>query len=121
MLPIPDGSWVTGEYVQNWNLIRDKHAYIVLTLDEGIVFKVAENKISSGGFLRLHSFNPVYEPFDVKVSEIREIWKFVNYISSELPEPNTYNETLATRINVLQNDVEQMKKHIGIRDGSLFK
>jgi transcriptional regulator with XRE-family HTH domain len=121
MLPIPDGSWVTGEYVQNWNLIRDKHAYIVLTLDEGIVFKVAENKISTEGFLRLHSFNPIYEPFDVKVSEIREIWKFVNYISSELPEPNTYNETLATKINLLQNDVEQMKKHIGIRGGSLFE
>jgi transcriptional regulator with XRE-family HTH domain len=121
MLPIPDGSWVTGEYVQNWNLIRDKHAYIVLTLDEGIVFKVAENKISSGGFLRLHSFNPVYEPFDVKVSEIREIWKFVNYISSELPEPNTYNENLISKINVLQNDVEQMKKHIGIGSGRLFE
>jgi hypothetical protein len=82
---------------------------------------VAENKISTEGFLRLYSFNPFYEPFDVKVSEIKEIWKFVNYISSELPEPNTYNENLVNKINVLQSDVEQMKKHIGIRDGNLFE
>lgn len=119
MLPIPDGSWVTGEFVQNWNLIRDRHAYIILTLDDGIVFKVVENKISTDGILRLHSFNTIYEPYDVKVNEIHEIWKFVNYISSELPEGNTYNDELLNKINVLQVDVEQMKKHFGI-NGRLF-
>jgi len=31
MLPIPDGSYVTGEFVQDWNFIRNHHAYIVLT------------------------------------------------------------------------------------------
>jgi DNA-binding XRE family transcriptional regulator len=120
MLPIPDGSWITGEYVQNWNLMRDKHAYIILTLDDGIVFKVIENKIASDGLLKLYSFNPVYEPFDVKVAEIKEIWKFVNYISSELPEQNTYNDSLVVKkIDMLQNDMEQMKKQIGI-SGRLF-
>jgi transcriptional regulator with XRE-family HTH domain len=120
MLPIPDGSWVTGEFVQNWKLIRDKQAYIILTLDDGIVFKVVENKISTDGLLRLHSFNLEYEPYDVKVNEIREIWKFVNYISSELPAPNTYDDTLLKKINVLQTDVEQMKKHLGV-NGRLFE
>ena len=40
MLPIPDKSYVTAEFVQNWNLIRNRHAYVILTLDDGIVFKL---------------------------------------------------------------------------------
>ncbi|GAB1403300.1 hypothetical protein MASR1M74_04780 [Lentimicrobium sp.] len=61
MLPIPDGSWVTGEFIQNWNQVRDGHPYIVLTLEDGIVFKVAENRIKQDGRLILHSLNPLYE------------------------------------------------------------
>lgn len=112
MLPIPDGSWITGEFVQNWKLIRDKHAYIVLTLDDGIVFKVVENKLSSDGFLRLHSFNQLYQSYEVKATEIKEVWKFVNYISSELPEGNTYNENLLKKINEIQTGLDQIKKEI---------
>lgn len=120
MLPIPDGSWITGEFIRNWHLLRDRHAYIILTLDDGIVFKVVENKITKEGKLILHSFNPIYQSCDIAVTEIKEIWKFVNYISSELPQQNTYSDNLSKKINILQSDVEQMKKHIGI-SGKLFE
>src|SRR6185436_2695770 len=44
MMPIPDKSWVIGEYLENWYDIKDGEAYIFLTQDEGIVFKVAVNQ-----------------------------------------------------------------------------
>jgi len=80
MLPIPHGAFVTGEFVQNWNFIRDKQAYIILTINDGIIFKVVENRIAEDGQLRLHSLNPIYLPYSIRVNDIREIWKFVNYI-----------------------------------------
>jgi hypothetical protein len=43
MLPIPDGSWVTGEFVQDWHDIISGKAYVVFTINDGIVFKVVEN------------------------------------------------------------------------------
>ena len=86
MLPIPHGSWVTGVFMQDWSTIRDKDACIILTSDEGIVFKVIENRIREAGKLTLHSLNPMYDPYDIPVKDIREIWQFVNYISGELPE-----------------------------------
>jgi len=119
MLPIPDGSWVTGEYVENWHSIRDRHAFIILTLDEGIVFKVAENKIKKDGVLTLHSFNPAYKPYDIPVNQIREVWKFVNYISAQLPEPNTYSENIAKTIENLRTDVDHLKR-ISVTTGKLF-
>ena len=113
MLPIPDGSWVTCEFVQNWNLVQNRHAYVIHTLDDGVVFKVVENLIRTGGKLRLHSLNTLYEPYDVHVNDIREIWKFVHYISSEMPEGNLLNENLAGRVSQLQKEVEAIHRKLG--------
>ena len=37
-MPIPDKSWVIGEYVENFYDIKDGQAYIFLTEDDGVVF-----------------------------------------------------------------------------------
>jgi len=104
MLPIPDASYVTGEFVQDWNTIRNHHAYIIITRNEGMVFKVIENKIENNGKLMLHSLNPLFLPYEIKVDEVSEIWKFVNYISSEVPVPNKENE--------LVREVKELKKQV---------
>lgn len=110
MLPIPDGAWVTCEFVQNWQLIRNRHAYVVHTLDDGVVFKVVENLIRKEGILRLHSLNTAYAPYDVHVNDVREVWKFVNYISNEMPDPDLPHQELTRQVNRLREDVEALKK-----------
>ncbi|MEA5109033.1 hypothetical protein SDC9_21785 [bioreactor metagenome] len=112
MLPIPDGSWVTGEFVQNWNLIRDGQPYIILTLNDGIMFKVVYNLIRTESRLSLHSLNPFYEPYDVEIKDVREVWKFVHYISSAVPERNLPKEDLAVTVATLKKDVEKLKKQV---------
>lgn len=110
MLPIPDGSYVTGEFVQNWQQIKNKQAYVILTLDDGIVFKVVENKIENSGTLKLHSLNPLYDPYEIHMNEVKEVWKFVNYISGELPETNEMKtEALTQSLKSLQKDVQQIQ------------
>jgi transcriptional regulator with XRE-family HTH domain len=108
MLPIPDGSWVTGEFVQDWNNLVNGFAYIIFTLDDGIVFKIVENHIKENGSLMLYSLNPVYEPYDVDVAEIKEIWRFVNYISAEIPEPVLPEDQLISMVARLRRDVDQL-------------
>ncbi len=112
MLPIPDGSWVTGEFVQNWNLIRDGQPYIILTLNDGIMFKVVYNLIRTESRLSLHSLNPLYEPYDVEIKDVREVWKFVHYISSAMPEPNLPKEDLTATVAALKKDMEKLKKQV---------
>lgn len=109
MPPVADGSWVTGEFVQNWNFIRDGHPYIILTKDDGVVFKVVYNKIKVRETLMLCSTNPAYDPYEVPVTEVLEIWKFVNYISSELPEPNLSKDELAQTVLSLQREVSNLR------------
>ncbi len=109
MLPIPEGAWVTGEYLQDWSNIISGQAYIVFTLDDGIVFKIAENLLKEEGILRLYSLNPLYEPYEVPVSEIKEVWKFAHYISAELPEPILPQEELLKTVANLKNDMDKLK------------
>jgi transcriptional regulator with XRE-family HTH domain len=113
MLPIPDGSWVTGEFLQDWMNIITGKAYIIFTLNDGIVFKILENNISKDGKLVLFSLNPLYEPYEVHISEVKEIWRFVNYISSELPEPVLPEKQIFQSIAIMKNDLERIKAKLG--------
>jgi len=112
MLPIPDGSWVTGEFVQNWNLIRDGQPYIILTLDDGIMFKVVSNRIKTDGYLTMSSLNPLYDSYNIDIKDVREVWKFVHFISSAIPEPNLPREELALTVAALKKDMEKLKKQV---------
>ena len=113
MLPIPDRSWVTGEYMQDWRDIKSGKAYIILTSNDGIVFKVVENTIEQSGKLVLFSLNPMYEPYEVHINDVREIWKFVHYISDELPEPVLPEKQLLRTVASMKQDLYQLKKSIG--------
>lgn len=109
MLPIPEKAWVTGEYVQDWKTLKTGEACVVLTVNEGIVFKILENRIESGGTFTLYSLNPLYEPYEINVNEIREIWRFVHFISHEIPEPVIPENHLVRTVASLKQDLDRIK------------
>ena len=115
MLPIPHGAYVTATFVQDWLAIRDKDAYILLTIEKGIVFKVVENRIKQEGKLVLHSLNPLYEPFDLEIADLREAWQFVHYISPEVPANMTSeNYHLTETVKKLRADVEAIQTRLNL-------
>jgi len=112
MLPIPDGAWVTGEFVQDWSTLKNGEACIVLTLDEGIVFKMIDNKIEKEGVVGLFSLNQAFKPYELPVVEIREIWRFTHYISEELPSGEVSPAEMANTLNQIKQDVALIKDRI---------
>ena len=109
MLPIPEKAWVTGEFVLDWKALKTGEACVVLTLDNGIVFKIFENRIDTEGKVILYSLNPLYEPYEIHVNEIREIWKFVHFISHEIPEPVIPENQLVRTVAGLKQDLDRIK------------
>ncbi len=109
MHPIPDGSWITGEFVMDWLSVKSGTPCIILTLNEGIVFKVIENKLEKQKKLTVHSLNPLYQAYDIPAEQIKEIWKFTHYISHELPEPEVPREDILQRISNLQQEINRIK------------
>lgn len=109
MPPVVEGSYVVAEFIQNWMSIRSGTPCIVVTKDEGIVFKVVHNLLSSKQSFQLCSTNTFYEPYLVHGNDILEIWKFVNYISPELPEIRLDDKELSKTLQGLQQEVHELK------------
>jgi len=114
MEPIPSGSYVLSEYVEDWSNMRDYRCHILVTQDDGVVYKRTVNNLQSNGRLELISDNPAYAPYSVEATEIREVWKALGYVSFALPDGRGTERTpqlddLATIVAKLQQEVEEMK------------
>jgi transcriptional regulator with XRE-family HTH domain len=84
MLPVLPGSYVLCEYLQDWTELVDGATYILLTLNDGIVYKRVYNKMSLSNELMLKSDNPDYRPYSIRIEEVSEIWKAIGVISFDL-------------------------------------
>ncbi|HEX8547772.1 MAG TPA: S24 family peptidase, partial [Cytophagaceae bacterium] len=84
MLPVKDKSWITCEYVDDWNSIRDGQPHVILTIEDGIVFKLIYKEIETNRSMLLCSTNPIYKPYHIAISEIKEVWKCKLLMSYEL-------------------------------------
>jgi transcriptional regulator with XRE-family HTH domain len=112
MPPVVEGSFVIAEFVQNWMTIRNATPCIVVTKEDGIVFKIVHNLLDSNQSFQLCSTNPFYKPYFVHVNDILEMWKFVNYISPELPEIRMDDHDLSRSLQELQKEVHELKSMI---------
>ncbi|WP_321297784.1 LexA family transcriptional regulator [Marinifilum fragile] len=84
MLPIPEGSWVTASYIQNWETIKDGTPCIIVTQEDGIVFKVVYKQLEKNQSLLLVSTNRNYKPYELQIGKVVEIWKFETYNGFEI-------------------------------------
>ncbi len=109
MPPVGPGSHVVGEFVQNWATIKSGTPCVIVTKEDGIVFKIVNNKLDSTQSFQLCSTNPLYTPYMVHVNEIIEIWKFVNYISPDLPDVKMDEGEMIQTMKQLQAEVHELK------------
>lgn len=116
MLPVPDGSWVTGEFVQDWNAVKDGQFYVVLTLNEGLVFKQLKNELATRGCFQMISLNKIYEPYELAATEIREIWKFVHYISKEVTEAQLTDNQIEMQLKILTSEIQALKSRMDVKN-----
>ncbi|TKG94711.1 LexA family transcriptional regulator [Puteibacter caeruleilacunae] len=79
MLPIPPKSYVICEYIQDWNAVQDNEKHIVVTLDDGVVFKRLTLN-GKEGVVNLKSDNPEYTDFDIPVGQVCEVWKALGHV-----------------------------------------
>lgn len=77
MPPLAEGAYVIGTYVEKLENIRDGHTYVVLTQNEGLVYKRLYNTLSSTGTVQFHSDNKAYLPYELNAEDIFEVWEFV--------------------------------------------
>jgi len=112
MLPLPSGSIIIAEYVENWADVKNAETYVVVSKGDGVVYKRIGNKFKDQKKLKLVSDNPVYEPYEVSSEDILELWKAKAFISTQLPQPvaEPTMESLTAMMMQMQRSISKMEQ-----------
>ncbi len=73
---VKDGDVVVGEYLESVKQVKNNWCYIILTRNEGLVYKRVFTSKLDDGYLTLSSDNKVYQPYLLHLSDVLEIWQF---------------------------------------------
>ena len=108
MPPVSQGSIVVAEYVQDWTSLSNGKCYVLVTRSEGIVFKKVHLSEDRPGLITLVSTNIQYAPYEIPYAELLEVWRFVSYISRDLPDVKPDDSNLLECMHNLQLDVKRL-------------
>lgn len=113
MLPLMPGTIIIGEYLEHVSYIKDGKTYILLSKEEGVVYKRVFNYVKDTGKLFLVSDNQSYSPYQVDAEEIIEVWESKAFISIDFPDQKSSNkmtiEELSGIVQNLQNEIVRLK------------
>jgi transcriptional regulator with XRE-family HTH domain len=112
MMPTPSGSIIVGERVEDINDVKNSFTYIVVSRNEGIVYKRVMKNNRTKNKYTLVSDNPSYQPYQVNGEDILEVWKAMMIIGKANAQPHWNVNQLANVVNTLQEQVSYLKKKI---------
>lgn len=110
MPPHNSKSYIIGKYIEKIGEVINGKTYIVITKNQEIVYKrLNKNKKNS---FTLNSDNSFYKPYEIKFSEIAEIWEYAGSLEREnFISENYDSNSLEKIIRTLQKDMSYIKSH----------
>lgn len=113
MPPHQNGDIIVGRYVERLGEVLDGKTYILITRSEGMVYKrLNKNKKNA---LVVASDNYFYPAYEVKASDILEIWEYQCSIArSDKKTEELESTTIKNMFVELKKDILEVKKNIGL-------
>jgi transcriptional regulator with XRE-family HTH domain len=112
MLPTQSGSVIVCEKIQSPDEVKSQNTYIVVSKNEGIVYKRILKSNRAKNKLTLVSDNPVYQPYNINTEDVLEIWQSQMIISKANQQQRWDVDQLASIVNTLQDQVSTLKKRM---------
>lgn len=109
MPPFKNGTFIVGKYVEKLSDLKTNKTYILITKNEGVVYKRLQKKTSRN--ITVSSDNPLYQPYEIKLSELVEIWEYSCSINTaefetEILDMMTVKEMFLS----LKNEIDSINK-----------
>ncbi|APZ47814.1 XRE family transcriptional regulator [Polaribacter reichenbachii] len=113
MLPMKDGSYVVAEFVEDIKQAKSGYTYVIVTKDDGMTYKRIYNQVEENQSFLLKPDNSSYQPYEVPVSEIIELWKFTCSINTQEYDENELKlSSIIEMFNGLGVELEALKKSL---------
>lgn len=112
MLPTPSGSVIVGEKVETLDMVKNNTACILVSRNDGIVYKRVQKNAKAKNKLTLVSDNPSFQPYTISSDEVLEMWEAQYIISKTNTSQNWNVGQLVNIVANLQQQVDGMKKKL---------
>lgn len=109
MMPTPSGSIIVGEKVESIDDVKNGMAYIVVSKNEGIVYKRIQKNSKHKSKITLESDNPSFQPYQINAADIVELWSAQVVIGKVASQQRWDVNALANLVNNLQDQVTSLK------------
>ena len=111
MPPHQDGDIIVGRYIENLGEVSRDKTYIIITRSEGMVYKrLNKNNLD---VLEVSSDNYFYPAYDIKASDILEIWEFQCSIARSDKKNDTLESyTIKNMFVELKNEITEIKNNL---------
>lgn len=111
MLPIKSGSYVVGKFIEDRHDIKTGKTYVLVTLNDGMVYKRVMNNIDLNNSLLLISDNKMYHDYSVPINDVLEIWEFTCSINTqEYDEEELKISSILSMFNNLGVELKALQK-----------
>jgi phage repressor protein C with HTH and peptisase S24 domain len=91
--------------------VKKNYVYVIVTASDVIVKRIKDHD-KEAKILQLISDNAYYDPYDVKLNEIREIWYVRAKISPFLPSPQNIKNLLREEVRDLREAMQHQSEII---------
>lgn len=110
MLPVKDGAFVVAKFIENITDIKNGRTYVVLTKDDGLVYKRIYLQDEDSNQFLLSSDNKLYQPYLIDKETILELWEFTCCINTqEYDEKELKMSSIMTMFQELKIELEAVK------------
>ena len=104
---LQSGSYVVGQFVEDWEHISDNRIYVVVST-EGVIVKRVLNRIEKYGSLYCKSDNRIFPHINVRLKDVKEIWECKMHLSFDFLDPVPEYQKIAD----LEADVQFLKQRV---------
>ncbi len=111
MPPLGDGSYVIGKFVEDLSKVRNGQTYVVLTWNDGLVYKRVNNHLAEDQNFELVSDNKFYEPYRVPSDEVLEMWEYVCSINTgKYSQEELSSSSIMQMLRQMQVELREIKR-----------
>jgi len=102
-------SIVVGSGISDWSDIHDGKFYVLVTTQQGVIYRRVYNQVKIKGALLLSSDNSNIPSFEISIKDVVEIWEVNSFISQQLPEPHISLERVKNLVDDLTIELDRLR------------
>jgi len=107
MPPIQEGFIIIGQYVENLRNLKSGKRYVLITKNDGVLFKRVTNEVAKKQQISITSDNPVYPTSFIKIVDLLEAWQMVSYIGFP-NDDSDMNQIILDKLRIIENKISQL-------------